>query len=242
MDANKLPRPPSDSDRLVIVGQTGSGKTVSGVASLAGRSYDRMPWIVANYKRDEYIERIPFTDEIGAHEKLPTQPGLYMVRPDIEPGSMDRFFDLAWTKADRGGGGTGFYIDEGYELGQHSLSLKRIQTQGRSLRIPTIILSQRPVWMSKFVMSEATRIQVFPLMALEDRKTICAWLPDETMSGTPINVYYPERLGEYESLYFDAGKRRAVVLGPVPFGEEILNIFEARIPKPPKRKVRFGSK
>lgn len=240
MDRSKLPRAPKDSDRVTIVGQTGTGKTVAGVASLAPRSYDTKPWLVLNYKRDELLEQLPYTAEIGTTDQIPKHPGLYLVRPECEAGSVDGLLNRAHRRAVMGGGGCGFYIDEGYEVGQHSLAFKRVLTQGRSLELPTITLSQRPVWMLKNVFSEMTFLQVFPLLDYDDRKLITKWLPQETINGTPIDVNYPERLGEYESLYFDAGRRSAVVLGPMPFGEQVLNMFDRRVPKPPAKKRKFG--
>lgn len=229
-DSNRnLPRKPDDSSRHVIVGQTGTGKTAAGVYALALRSYDRMPWIIANYKNDEYLNAIG-ADEISPADSIPSAPGIYMVRPECEPGSLDRLLIKAHAR-----GGVGFYIDEGYEVGQHSAALRRVLTQGRSLRIPVIILSQRPVWMSKYVFSEMTFLQAFPLLATEDRKRVVEWMPEKTVAGTRIDINYPETLEDYQSLYFDAGTRRLVKLGAVPYGAEVLDIFDRRRPKRIKR-------
>ena len=216
------PRLPDDTHRLAIIGQNGSGKTVAGVAHLALRSYDRMPWLVVNYKGDEYLDAIPGVEEINPNGPVPNFPGLFMVRPTPDEGSLDALLMAAWKRGD-----TGIYIDEGYCVGQHSRALRLVLTQGRSLRVPCIILSQRPVWMSKFVMSEANFFQVFHLNAKDDRKTVSEYLP--------VHVNYTETLADYNSLYFDAGKRRLVTMGAVPYGEEVLNIFEMRRPKKVKR-------
>ena len=219
MNANNRPRKPDDSHRVAIIGQNGSGKTVAGAFQLSGRSYDRMPWIIVNYKGDEYLDEIPGVEEIGPGDKIPEYPGLYTVRPPPDDGTLDPLL----MRAHRRGGGVGFYIDEGYCVGAHSQAFRLVLTQGRSLRIPVITLTQRPVWMSKFVMSESNFFQVFHLNAAADRKTIAEYLP--------VDVNYTETLPEYQSLYFDAGKRRLVTMGPVPFGQEVLDIFDRRRPK-----------
>lgn len=211
------PRAPDDSHRVAIVGQNGTGKTVAGVYQLAIRSYDVMPWVIVNYKNDEYLNQIG-AEEIAFNGPLPRAPGLFMVRPPPFDGSIDPLLMRAHAQ-----GNIGLYIDEGYCVGQHSQPFRLVLTQGRSLRVPVITLSQRPVWMSKFVFSEANFFQVFHLNARDDRKTITEYLP------TDIN--YTERLADYNSLYFDAGKRRLVTMGPVPFGEDVLNIFDMRRPK-----------
>jgi hypothetical protein len=55
---------------------------------------------------------------------------------------------------------TGIYIDEGYMLGVRNPALNACLTQGRSKRIEMMILSQRPVWMSKFVFSESNYLRL----------------------------------------------------------------------------------
>jgi len=215
---SKKPRRPDDSHRVAIIGQNGTGKTVAGVFQLSQRSYNRMPWLVVNYKGDEYLDSIPGIEEISHEGAIPEHPGLYMVRPPPFDGTLDGLLMRAWKR-----GNVGIYLDEGYCVGQHSQAFRLVLTQGRSLRVPVIALSQRPVWLSKFVMSEANFFQVFHLNAKDDRKTVAEYLP--------VDVNYTETLEDYHSLYFDAGKRALVTLGPVPFGQDVLNIFDMRRPR-----------
>ena len=140
----------------MIVGQNGTGKTVGGVYNLAFRSYDRMPWILVNYKKDDYLDEIPGVREIGPREPIPREPGLYMVRPFPEDGSLDPLLLKAYLR----GGSVGFYIDETTMVGAHSKPFKAALTQGRSMHIPMIMLSQRPCWLSKFAFTEANFFQV----------------------------------------------------------------------------------
>lgn len=208
------------------MGQNGTGKTVAGVYALAHRSYDRMPWIIANYKGDEYLDQIPGVREIGPREPIPSEAGLFMVRPEPEDGSMDDLFKRAYVR----GGGVGFYIDEGTMVGAHSKPWRAVLTQGRSLRIPVIALTQRPVWLSKYVFTEANFFQTFPLIDEDDRKHVKRWIKG-------IGVNYDETLGEYESYYFDAGKRRLAKLSATPYGDEVLDVFDRRRPRRLRRVI-----
>jgi hypothetical protein len=117
---------------------------------------------------------------------------------------------------------TGVLIDEGYMVSQapntHSW-LRTLLTQGRSMHIPMIILSQRPVWMDRFVFSESDFYQVFRLNHSGDRKKIMEYIPADLS----------ERLPEYHSFYHDVAKEETVVLRPVPAEDEILSVFESRL-------------
>lgn len=213
-------RAPDDTHRHVILGQNGTGKSVAGVAALSVRSYDIMPWIIVNYKRDQYIEQIPGVREIDPNGPIPNEPGLFMVRPEPQDYSLDPML----LKAYKRGGHVGFYFDETLDIGMRSQAFKRILSQGRAMHIPAIALSQRPVWLSKHMFTEANFFQIFPLIDVADRKHITGWV-----KGLDIN--YEESLEDYQSFYFDAGRRRLVKLDAFPYGDEVLDIFDRRRPR-----------
>lgn len=212
-------RLPNEKQRTVIIGRTGSGKTVAGVWHLSQRNWDEMPWIIFDYKGDELIASFDPT-EIDIDGKLPTEPGLYVVRPlaDVDDEAVEKFL---WAIKNRGN--IGIYIDEGYMLPNNgkSIAMRAIQTQGRSLRIPTIILSQRPVWMDRFIFSEADFYQVFHLNDKRDRRTIGSFMPAEANKNLP----------EFHSYYYDVGKDQLVILGPVPTGEDLVAGMRPEKPK-----------
>jgi len=207
---------PNDSNRHAIIGATGSGKTQFGMWSLSRRSYDAMPWVIFDYKRDELIDAVD-PIEIDVSELPPKHPGLYVVRPI--PQVSDEAVEKALWKI-HATGRCGLYIDEGYML-PNGGAFRAILTQGRSLRIPCITLTQRPVFISKFVFSESEFFSVFRLTDRTDRKRVTEFVP--------INQNYT--LSQYSSYFFDVGTNELRKFSPVPSAEQIVERFADRMPR-----------
>lgn len=208
---------PGDKDRLTIVGATGSGKTVAGCWHLSRRNYDQKPWVVYDFKYDELIGQIEGAHQISLTEKLPDKPGIYIVHP--APGDeplVDEHMWSIWRKEN-----VGVYIDEGYMIGANSKGFRALLTQGRSKHIPMIILSQRPVYMDRFVFSESQFFQVFRLQHSDDIANAQKFIPFDLSERLPI----------YSSYYYDVANNKLVVLSAVPDEMAILDTFDARIPK-----------
>lgn len=204
---------PNDKQKSVIVGKTGSGKTVAGIWQLSKRSWDRMPWVILDTKRDELINAIPGTEEISIYDSIPTKPGLYIAHPlPDELEAMENFQWKLWEKEH-----VGIFIDEGYMIGK-SKAFNALLTQGRSKIIPMIILSQRPVWISRFVMSETDFVQAFWLNDERDRDTVGGFLPADMH----------RRLPPYHSVWYDVGADKVTILGPTPNSKAILESFSKR--------------
>ncbi len=188
-----------------------------------------MPWVIYDFKRDKLlsqIEALPGAYEIGTNE-VPDLPGLYFIHPhpdDVEV--VQNQLQGIWTKQN-----TGVLIDEGYMVSSAPNKrswLRTLLTQGRSMHIPMIILSQRPVWMDRFVFSESDFYQVFRLNHSGDRKKIMEYIPAD-LSG---------RLPEYHSFYHDVAREETVVMKPVPTADKILGIFAQRLEEIRGRKRR----
>lgn len=214
-------RLPSNQQRLVIVGRTGSGKTRAGMWHLSTRNFST-PWIIVDYKRDELIAQSPAI-ELGLNEKIPKGGGLYVIRPnptDEDNASVENLMMRCWDR-----GNIGLYFDEGFMIPDEK-ALRMILTQGRSLRVPVIMVSQRPVWLTRFAFSEADFFQLFDLNDKRDRVTIGSFMPADAQ----------QRLPEFHSWFYDVGKNDLQIFAPVPNDDAILNGFD--IPK--KRSFFFA--
>lgn len=153
---------------------------------------------------------------------MPEKPGLYVVRPipERDDKAVQEFLWKIWAR-----GSIGVYVDEGYMLGQRNAALNACLTQGRSKHIEMMILSQRPVWMSKFVFSEANFFAIMNLTLEDDRKFVSGYV-----GGDKINL-----LPKYHSYWYSADDQAGAVLAPVPSRDALLARFAERLNK--RRKV-----
>lgn len=214
-------RLPNDTQRLSIIGATGSGKTQAAIWHLSNRNYHIMPWIVYDFKRDHSINSIPYIREIGLDD-IPTHPGVYVVHPlPDQDEDVERQMWAIWER-----GGVGYYVDEGYMIGRNNRAFRALLTQGRSKIIPGIILSQRPVWMDRFVFSESDFFQVFRLQHAQDRKSVEMFVPVQLDQR---NAQGKRVLPEFFSYYYDVGKDETNILRPVPDMKQIHATFARRL-------------
>lgn len=217
-------RSPNNSQHLVEIGRNGSGKTQAGLFHLSRRNFvgaGAMPWVIVDTKGDEMIEAIGKNEAVKHikldHEFQKKASGLHILK--VLPGQQDAAEGF-FLKVHRRGR-VGIFIDEGYIFGK-SEGLDILLTQGRSLRIPLIILTQRPSWLSRFVFSEASFFQVFTLIDERDRDTVQRFIPKERAD---LDL----RLPEYYSLWYDVGHDQVTTFSPVPPREEILKTFKDRL-------------
>lgn len=218
---------PGAEDRTVIIGRTGSGKTQFGLWLLSQANFHEMPWIVIDYKGDI---RIPYAEyiEVGT---IPRDPGVYIVRPmHTQADEMEQYLYSIWQNEN-----IGIYVDEGVMLAKNA-GLDTILIQGRSKRIPVIILSQRPVGISRFAFSESQFIVVFPSHDKREQKIVSEFAPlfQSKDSGD-------ELIPTYHSWYYDVKNRQLTALKPVPSQERIMATFVERLePEPEIEHVSLG--
>ena len=210
-------RLPNDSQRHAIYGQTGSGKTVGGLYWLSRRDFDKKPWLIINAKADPNIAKIPRLEQIGIRDAPPKQPGLYEVRP-LPAHDEPYLTEMMWKIWDRGK--FGLFVDEAYRIPRLDPAFNAILTQGRSKRIPVIMLAQRPAYVPPFFMSEADFHQVYHLTNPADIKRIKEWVP-------PIG---PTRR-DFHSQFYDVANGTLTYLAPVPPEAEIMDRFDLRMPR-----------
>ena len=154
---------------------TGSGKTHFGLWCLSQRSYDRMPWVIIDSKRDPLLASLPHAEEIAPDRKPPKQKGLYVTRPgigDFEGGTVTGFLYECWRAED-----IGIFIDEGYQFNPRDPGLRTVLTQGRAKHVPVISLSQKPSWVSPFLFSESEFKSIFYLDMPNDIERVMEWMP-----------------------------------------------------------------
>jgi hypothetical protein len=212
---------PTHDKRTCVIGSTGSGKTQFAVWLLSTRDFHLRPWIIFDFKGDQLIEELG-AEEISIYSDVPSRPGLYVVRPipERDDQGVINFLWKVWAREY-----VGIYVDEGYMLGNRNPALNACLTQGRSKRVEMIVLSQRPVWMSKFVFSEANFFAVLNLTLADDRKYVQSYV-----GSSPVSL-----LPRYHSLWYSADEQVGVILKPVPDRATLLETFERRLEK--RRKV-----
>jgi hypothetical protein len=216
---------PNTSQRQLVLGKTGSGKTRAAVWNLSMRNLNYMPWIVLNHKGEQLIDNVPGARHLDLNE-TPKKPGLYVYHP-IPEIDDDRVTSLLWRV--HGKEYTGIYIDEGYMVDRRDPAMQAILTQGRSKHIPMIILSQRPVWLTRFAVSEADFFQVFKLTDREDRDRIKSFIPVDLEAYMATKANEDSALPRFHSIWYDVGRNDLAILQPVPGDDIILQRLEDQL-------------
>lgn len=206
---------PNDDDRTVIVGSTGSGKTFFGIWLLSTRNWYERPTYIFDFKGDKLIASLP-AKVISVRANPPRDPGLYILRPlpEADDAAVEVFLQKLWQMED-----AILYIDEGYMIGRSNKWYNALLTQGRSKYIEIITLSQRPLWLSRFVFSEATYFAMFNLTDKDDRKTVGRFVPPELYTADT-------RLPRFHCVWYDVASGDGLELRPVPGRAQILAAFQ----------------
>lgn len=218
-------RLPNEAHRVAVIGRTGSGKSMFGFWLLTVAPLDRLPYVAIDYKGEELFEGLDRIKELGTKEKLPKEPGLYIVRPNInDDAGME-----SWLERVHAHEYIGLFADEAYMLPQdgRSPAFRAILTQGRSKRIPVISLTQRPVAVSRFVFSEANFYALFHLNDQRDYQTVRGYMPGHVGR---------EELPEFHCHWYDVGANQSHIIRPVPDAETLRDRLHERL-KPRRRKV-----
>jgi hypothetical protein len=215
---------PTDTERIVITGRTGSGKTQEMLWHLSQRSIGEKPWIIIDFKGDDLVSAIPVTGSPGLDDGPPSEPGLYVVRAEIEDhgraGPLDDYLTAIYRQ-----GATGVVIDEGIMVGQHSRGLRMLLTQGRSRECPLVILSQRPVNLDTYALSESEYLQTFMLQRPDDMDTMSSYLPNGKLDFEELR-----RAGPYHSIWYDVRHDRIEAAPPCPGMDEIVDRLLVALP------------
>jgi hypothetical protein len=218
-------RLPSLTHRTAVIGRTGSGKTQAAAWLLSLADFHKQPWVIVDYKRDSLLNAIPHVKKIG-FDTVPTEPGLYLLQPlPHQKEQMEEWLWKVWAR-----GRIGLYFDELTLVPDPKPmhgggALRAIYVMGRSKRIPTISVTQRPRNISRYLFSEADYFQVFHLNTKGD--------VDAVKEFTPFDM--KERLERYNSRWYDVNEHRWYLMRPVEDARVILDRFTERL----RPKTRF---
>lgn len=205
---------PPNNSRTVLVGSTGSGKTQFGMWFLSTRDYRFRPWFILDYKGEKSFKDLEAKGAIDFpldYSELPEEAGIYIIRilPNQE-ALVSRFFQDCYLQEN-----VGVFIDEGTMTPKNDPWLRACLTQGRSKEIELIICTQRPVWLDKYVFTEASFFGIFRLSSLDDRKAISNYL-----GGVEPNSLEP-----YHCLWYMVNRQEYVIFQPVPPMAKIIASF-----------------
>lgn len=196
-------RIPGAADRTVVIGATGSGKTTFAAWLLSKQRFDRRPWVCLDFKNEELWDMVGKTTmrelKLG---HMPGKLGLYRMR--VDPGYDDEMEDWFWRVRRRGN--VGIFCDEVANIPQRR-AFKALLRQGRSLRIPIISCTQRPVDVDREVFTESGYKSVFRLEDVRDYQII---------QGFTRRAAIDRPLPEYFSYWYDSRRAKLSILRPVP--------------------------
>lgn len=208
---------PGGDDRTTILGATGSGKSTCGLWMLAHQRLDKRPWVIFDFKRETFFDRIGFPPitAIGLDARPPKRPGLYLVSP--RPGEDDAVEAFLWRLWEREN--VGLYVDEA-PLMPGGDAFAAVLQQGRSKRMPVIACTQRPVGVARGLFSEANFVCVYDILDERDFKIIQGVVPAEM--GRPL-LWHHWR-------WFDRARRLVLNMKPVPPPETVAVTLAERAP------------
>lgn len=210
-------RLPLHNHRTAVMGRTGSGKTVMGLFLLSGSNFEQKPYYIVDYKGDPYFQQIDRLREIGLHERPPTNPGLYVIRPipKADDEAVNDWLLRIWEQEN-----AGIMFDEAYMVPEDRGFIS-ILTQGRTKHINSIINTQRPAWISRFVFTEANQLCAYHLNDKDDRKKLWRHLPEDKVVR--------QRLPDYHSIWYDVDRNELSLLGMVPHPDVLLDRIQTRL-------------
>lgn len=197
---------PGAADRTVVIGMNGTGKTIFGAWLLSKQRFDKRPWVCLDFKNEELWDMVgdpPMRPlRVG---QMPGKRGLYRmhVRPD-QDDELEEWFWKVWRR-----GNIGIFVDE-VSLIRSKAAFKAIQRQGRSLRIPVISCTQRPVDCDREVFSEAQYRSFFGIEDHRDYQVLRGLFGNRDIRDEAT------KLKRHWSLWYDTKQRSLSLLKPCP--------------------------
>lgn len=208
-------RLPNPSQRCIIMGSTGRGKTGVGLWHLLKRNFENRTIIIVDHKRDENLSKLK-AENLKIGSPAPNDGGVYIIRPvvDVHDEQMTKLFREMWDNENYL-----LYIDELTMINRNCPALKALLTQGRSKQIEIIMLTQRPVDVSRYAFSEADFIQVLGFNDVRDSKKVFE------MTGVDMSGH----LAPFHSFWYDRAKNELLTVAPVDMLNELVKAVNRKI-------------
>lgn len=209
---SRLPPPKIEpGKRAVVAGRTGSGKS-----TLAEWLLIQSPghWLIINPKATAAYDKLPDSKKIEGIDlakitKSMQENRFTIVNPTRQQNNFETLDALIVWLHD-GWLNVGLCVDELYAIHQNGRpgeGLIAWLTRGRELKQSFLGLTQRPAWVSKFLMSEADYIGVMALNLKEDRKRMYEITGQELFEISPEPFYWH---------WYNVSKDSVRSFGPVP--------------------------
>ena len=208
----ELPPVLNDGIRVTVAGRTGTGKT-----TLARYLLERSPqhWFIINPKHTEGYKKLPgvviLHDLKESELRKAIQRSKYVLLnisgADATPDAIDSL--IGWVHDNYRG--VGICVDELYTAhassGRAGPGLVGVLTRGRELKQSFLGLTQRPVWVSRFVWSEADCIISMDLTLESDRDVLVEH------TGQPE---FEDRIMHHRWLAYSVPDDKLELFNPVP--------------------------
>lgn len=184
-------------EHAVIFGRNGSGKTVyvRELLKLLRVNNPDAAIIILNQKEDDSFDEIIKPESKCLRFKSGMLYNWYVPSDTAETKASDlieTFLMDAWAKCKRKKQKIFIIADEGQALNSRSFILQTAWTQGRSKGFSVITLAQRPVWLSKFCISQSRYLIVYNVLGMDDLKAI-----DDYMESSIKRYIQPEYIDKH---------------------------------------------
>ena len=201
---------PNPDERALIVGQTGSGKTQFAVWLL--EKLNRRT-VIYDSKYDATFERYYIVSEVSHIKRMLEYENIVVFRPEpkilTDAGEMDKLLQWHYENLPD----SICYIDEIYQFHEGNRpgpGLLGCLTRGRSRNISTIMSTQRPLYLSRFCLTESQLFYVFNLIDKKDTDRLGDVIPmmrDKNLKQLP----------KFWFRFYRAGSDRVITCKPVPY-------------------------
>lgn len=212
---------PKPGEHSAILGCSGSGKTLFALWQISEAPFQYFPWFMIDFKGDETISAISRARTLDLSERIPSEPGLYVLRPrPDEKDDVENWLKKLWEHEN-----AGLYVDEGYLLPDKAW-LQNVLAQGRSKKITVSVTSQRPFYVPRSVFTEASYLTVFRLNDDGDKARVAEFSPRDMLKS---------RLPDWHSFWYSVKHHKSddafpwLTMRPVPGADIILERLEARL-------------